>query len=227
MLRRAALSAVLILVAAVLTALAPSAAPAASSRNASAVSGGSGAEPDAGFHRAERAAAMAEARLEAPAMAKSLGLSRAESLRVRSVERDADGTQHVRYDRTLNGLAVIGGDLVVHEKASGALDDVDYAASGPISPVRTDSPQVRAKAATAVAGHGQGLASGSVGGAELVVWAVSGQPRLVASTARVPPSSGSSMSTPSPATTSPGGASSSTPPRPAPASRSTAARSAS
>ncbi len=178
MVRRAALSTALILVAGVLTALAPSAAPAAPSASNAAAQGGSGAEPDPGFGRAQRAAAMAEARRDAPALAKSLGLGKAESLAARSVERDADGTEHVRYDRTLDGIPVIGGDLVVHEKASGAMAGVDYAASGPISAVRTDRPPVGAKAATAVAGRGQGLAQGSVGGAERVIWAVSGQPRL-------------------------------------------------
>jgi Zn-dependent metalloprotease len=34
---------------------------------------------------------------------------------------DADGTEHVRLDRTVHGLRVIGGDLVVHQRPSGEL----------------------------------------------------------------------------------------------------------
>ncbi|MFN4160420.1 MAG: M4 family metallopeptidase [Stenotrophomonas sp.] len=34
----------------------------------------------------------------------------------RDVIVDADGTEHVRYDRTFNGLPVIGGDMVVHAR---------------------------------------------------------------------------------------------------------------
>ena len=35
---------------------------------------------------------------------------------VRDVIVDADGTEHVRFDRTYGGLPVIGGDLVVHSR---------------------------------------------------------------------------------------------------------------
>jgi Zn-dependent metalloprotease len=34
----------------------------------------------------------------------------------RNVVVDADGTEHVRFDRTYNGLPVIGGDLVMHSR---------------------------------------------------------------------------------------------------------------
>ena len=43
----------------------------------------------------------------------ALGLSKDEKLVVRDVVVDADGTQHVRYDRTYKGLRVLGGDFVV------------------------------------------------------------------------------------------------------------------
>ncbi len=39
----------------------------------------------------------------------------------RDVVVDADGTEHVRFDRTYRGLRVIGGDLVVHERGNGDL----------------------------------------------------------------------------------------------------------
>ncbi len=37
---------------------------------------------------------------------------------------DADGTSHVRMDRTYHGLRVLGGDLVVHQAADGAWEGV-------------------------------------------------------------------------------------------------------
>ncbi|HEY3003247.1 MAG TPA: peptidase M4 family protein, partial [Kribbellaceae bacterium] len=37
----------------------------------------------------------------------------------KDVIRDADGTTHVRFDRTIGGLEVLGGDVVVHETGSG------------------------------------------------------------------------------------------------------------
>ncbi len=44
---------------------------------------------------------------------------------VTSVARDADGTTHVRVDRTFRGLPVRGGDLVVHQAADGGWEGVD------------------------------------------------------------------------------------------------------
>ena len=40
---------------------------------------------------------------------------------VRDVITDADGTEHVRFDRTIDGLRVIGGDLVVRSDRNGTL----------------------------------------------------------------------------------------------------------
>ena len=42
----------------------------------------------------------------------------------RDVVLDADGTEHVRFDRRANGLRVIGGDLVVHTSSDGAFAGV-------------------------------------------------------------------------------------------------------
>ena len=64
-----------------------------------------------------------------PAVDRALGLIRSHSgmARASSGDRylsrgvlvDADGTEHVRLDRTYNGLPVIGGDLVVHSRNGG------------------------------------------------------------------------------------------------------------
>jgi Zn-dependent metalloprotease len=48
--------------------------------------------------------------------AAALGLGSGEALKVRDVVKDADGTEHLRYDRTFDGLKVVGGDLIVERK---------------------------------------------------------------------------------------------------------------
>lgn len=40
----------------------------------------------------------------------------ADAFVARDVIVDADGTEHVRFDRTFNGLPVIGGDIIVHSR---------------------------------------------------------------------------------------------------------------
>ncbi|WP_306192135.1 M4 family metallopeptidase [Streptomyces sp. MK5] len=49
--------------------------------------------------------------------ARALRLGGQEALIPKDVIEDADGTVHTRYERTYAGLPVIGGDLVVHERA--------------------------------------------------------------------------------------------------------------
>ncbi|MET7936041.1 M4 family metallopeptidase [Streptomyces sp. NPDC005322] len=68
---------------------------------------------------AQRTTAIKAAQADASAQAESLGLGAKEKLLVRDVVKDADGTVHTRYERTYAGLPVLGGDLVVHKKASG------------------------------------------------------------------------------------------------------------
>lgn len=43
---------------------------------------------------------------------------------VRDVVRDADGSSHVRFDRSYRGLEVVGGDFVVHQGPTGAFRSV-------------------------------------------------------------------------------------------------------
>ncbi|MGW8376950.1 M4 family metallopeptidase [Actinacidiphila sp. SB3-2] len=54
------------------------------------------------------------------ATAKALHLGAKEKLVHRDTVKDADGTTHTRYDRTYDGLPVLGGDLIVHRSPSGA-----------------------------------------------------------------------------------------------------------
>ena len=137
----------------------------------------SGARPDPDFGPSARETALASAQRRAPAVAKSLGLSRAEALVATDVERDADGAQHVHYDRTYAGMPVLGGDLIVHSDPDGRKVGVDATTDGPISGVAA-KPAVSAGDAGDVVAARVHLPHGSVGDPELVVWAVRSVPRL-------------------------------------------------
>ncbi|WP_367320701.1 M4 family metallopeptidase [Streptomyces sp. HUAS ZL42] len=69
---------------------------------------------------ATRTALIQDKQAAATDTAREIGLGAKEALVVRDVVKDADGTVHTRYERTYAGLPVLGGDLVVHESASGA-----------------------------------------------------------------------------------------------------------
>ena len=58
--------------------------------------------------------------------ARALGLGAGQRLQVKSVVTDANGTKHVRYERTFNGLKVIGGDLIVERTAAGSTKSVRW-----------------------------------------------------------------------------------------------------
>ena len=62
----------------------------------------------------------------AASSASALGLASGEKLTVKSVIADANGATHVRYERTLDGLRVIGGDFVSHKDSSGAVKSVSW-----------------------------------------------------------------------------------------------------
>ena len=56
----------------------------------------------------------------------ALGLDSGEKLVVKDVITDPDGTTHVRYNRTYDGLRVIGGDFVSHRAKSGKIKGVNW-----------------------------------------------------------------------------------------------------
>ena len=124
-----------------------------------------------------RVALIAQAADNAPAAARALGLSAQESLVVKDAVLDANGARHIRYERTLGGLPVIGGDLVVHQDAKGAVISVDRAVAGTIAPASL-TPGLSAAQAAAKAKSAVQAAVGAAGAAQLVVWAASGAPRL-------------------------------------------------
>ncbi|GAA2132202.1 M4 family metallopeptidase [Kitasatospora kazusensis] len=127
----------------------------------------------------------------APAAARALGLGAQEQLIPKDAVVDADGTRHLRFERTFGGLPVLGGDLVVHESASGALKSVDEAVTRQLT-LPSLTPKLSAAQASAQA-TGTVRADigvskdadeaalqevGSASPAALVVWADSGAPRL-------------------------------------------------
>ena len=100
---------------------------------------------------------------------KAISGSRDDRYRTRDVVLDADGAQHVRFDRTYHGLDVLGGDLVVHTGTDGAFRSATVAQSAPITVDTT--PAVSAARAVAAASAGPGASS-------LVVDATDGAPVL-------------------------------------------------
>ena len=89
---------------------------------------------------------------------------------------DADGAEHVRFDRTFAGLRVIGGDLVVHSRGDGSFRGVSQTLRDLI---QIDlKPVVFAQAAQSEALAQFGAKDGVVKSAELVVYAREGKPQL-------------------------------------------------
>ncbi|MGP9016945.1 M4 family metallopeptidase [Streptomyces sp. BR1] len=113
--------------------------------------------------------------------AAELGLGAQEKLVVRDVIKDADGTVHTRYDRTYDGLPVLGGDLVVHVTKNGKSAGVSKAARSAIK-VASTTPAI---AASAVQQKALGIAK-SAGAKKAsadqaprkVIWAAKGTPVL-------------------------------------------------
>jgi Zn-dependent metalloprotease len=131
---------------------------------------------DAAGVAASRARAISGAQARATATARALGLDVRESLHVKDFLRDADGSTHVRYDRTFSGLRVLGGDLVVHRTPSGSVLRTDRAASGAVA-VASTAAAVSRHAAVSTARSRAGFAPVRAG-AELVVYAGGTAPRL-------------------------------------------------
>lgn len=87
---------------------------------------------------------------------------------VRDTIRDADGTEHVRFDRTWRGLPVIGGDVVVHQRG-GKLRGASQTLATSARP--SLNPRIGADAAMVEAGAKFGGAIDEVSNSGLVVYA--------------------------------------------------------
>ncbi|MFI5530014.1 M4 family metallopeptidase [Kitasatospora sp. NPDC051853] len=105
------------------------------------------------------------------------GFGAGQDLVVKDVIVDADGTQHVRFDRTYQGLPVVGGDLVVHQNAHGKLLDSSRGKAHDPK-VKSTKPSVPAQVSAAGAlGQAEGIKA-ATSTPELIVWAADGTPRL-------------------------------------------------
>ncbi|MET9683588.1 M4 family metallopeptidase [Streptomyces coeruleorubidus] len=128
---------------------------------------------------AQRAALIREADADKAGTAKDLGLGAKEKLVVRDVLKDRDGTLHTRYERTYDGLPVLGGDLVVESTKADDTAAVVKATRAAIKPATTKTAVPAAKA------RQQALAAGKAEEAKnpginreprKVIWAANGKP---------------------------------------------------
>ncbi|MFC8964032.1 M4 family metallopeptidase [Streptomyces sp. NPDC057094] len=129
----------------------------------------------------QRAELIRDANTAKAATAKDLGLGADESLVARDVIKDHDGTVHTRYERTYEGLPVLGGDLVVDTAKSGKTGHV-YKATKASLKVSTLKPAIAAATA-----EKQALSAARAAGSKStdadraprkVIWAASGKPTL-------------------------------------------------
>ncbi|GAB2785056.1 M4 family metallopeptidase [Streptomyces chlorus] len=130
---------------------------------------------------AQRAELIREANATTADTAEDLGLSAKEKLVVRDVLKDRDGTVHVRYERTYDGLPVLGGDLVVQGDSPGEAESVVKATRVAVKPATTTAKVSSAKAEQQAlsAAKAEDAQSPDVDGApRKVIWAASGTPRV-------------------------------------------------
>ncbi|MGW6705509.1 M4 family metallopeptidase [Streptomyces sp. NPDC054956] len=128
----------------------------------------------------ERATLLAEANSTTAQAAKALGLGGAEKLIVREVVKDVDGTTHTMYERTYDGIPVLGGDLTVHAK-DGVTKSVTKATNHDVKVADTTA------SVTPAAAEGQAVSAANAEGAKdakaskgarKVIWAAQGVPVL-------------------------------------------------
>ncbi|MFD3841095.1 M4 family metallopeptidase [Streptomyces sp. NPDC058642] len=113
--------------------------------------------------------------------ARELGLGAKEKLVVRDVLKDGNGTIHTRYERTYDGLPVLGGDLVVESTKADATEAVVKATRAAIKPATTTAAVSAAKARSQAlsAAKAEDAKSPVVNRApRKVIWAGDGKPTL-------------------------------------------------
>jgi Zn-dependent metalloprotease len=129
---------------------------------------------------AARTSLIKEQQADAGTTAEQIGLGAKEKLVVKDVVKDADGTVHTRYERTYDGLPVLGGDLIVHESKSGATQGVSKATNKAIK-VASLTPKLsvaKAETQALTAAKAAGSDRAAADGARKVIWAGSGTPVL-------------------------------------------------
>ncbi|MEU7578326.1 M4 family metallopeptidase [Streptomyces sp. NPDC041068] len=127
-----------------------------------------------------RADLLQDASSDKAATADRIGLGAKEKLVVRDVVKDADGTTHTRYERTYEGLPVLGGDLVVHTAKSGKLKGVTKATKATVKVASTDAKLAKssvARSAESTAAKAK-TAKADAQPPRKVIWAATGKPVL-------------------------------------------------
>ncbi|NYV76900.1 M4 family metallopeptidase [Streptomyces sp. UH6] len=110
---------------------------------------------------------------------KAIGLASGEKLVVRDVVQDADGSLHTRYERTYQGLPVLGGDLVVHTAPSGERQGVTKATKAEIkADLAAEVTAGKAERQALTSSEASGAEKSAVESSRKVVWAAEGEPRL-------------------------------------------------
>ncbi|MGW0631483.1 M4 family metallopeptidase [Streptomyces sp. NPDC002758] len=132
---------------------------------------------------AQHSALIKSAKEQSTATAKTLGLGAKEKLVVKDVVKDNDGTVHTRYERTYDGLPVLGGDLVVHTPPASV-------AAGTVSSTFNNKRAVKVATTTAAytksaaetkalkAAKALDAAKPTTDSARKVIWAGNGTPKL-------------------------------------------------
>lgn len=128
---------------------------------------------------AQRAELIRQANATKAETAREIGLGAKEKLVVRDVLKDRDGTVHVRYERTYDGLPVLGGDLVVQGDRAGEADSVVKATRAAVKPATTAAavPAAKAEQQALSAAKAEKAKSPDVDRApRKVIWAADGKP---------------------------------------------------
>ncbi|KAB7768579.1 M4 family metallopeptidase [Xanthomonas maliensis] len=123
----------------------------------------------------DAAVARAQALLGGSAAA-LVGRAPADSFIARDRIIDADGTEHVRFDRSYQGLPVIGGDVVVHSQR-GVMRQLSQTLDSNLRP--STRPAIDADTALRVAGARFSATQDAPPRASLALYARQGTPRLV------------------------------------------------
>ncbi|MFI7011523.1 M4 family metallopeptidase [Streptomyces sp. NPDC050145] len=119
----------------------------------------------------QRATALKDAQADASSTARDLKLPAGEKLVARDVVKDANGTTHTRYERTYDGLPVLGGDLVVHTAKNGDLKGSTKARKGSIAVASTDAGLSTKSAKKAAVAAGSSIKGAAADSTRKVVWA--------------------------------------------------------
>ncbi|MEW2623212.1 M4 family metallopeptidase [Streptomyces sp. NPDC048106] len=120
-------------------------------------------------------AVVAAARTAAFAHASATGVSTGDELHAKDVMLDPEGARHVRFERTHDGMPVLGGDLVVHLDHRLAYTGVTRATDRTVKPAAATKAKLTADQAATEAAR---AAKGEAGTARLVVDARDGASAL-------------------------------------------------